>query len=172
VNDWSYAVPSEQDPANPPPKQRETFAVHPARLAWKGAGGEVCEGDIHASYSADVIAMRGSVRKPFRWKDGLCVCTSISGSGLTDSGTEEHEAYRIVPSRTFTGTMTTYGKKTDRAEDAQAARNDPNGFYDGMTIKHGAEIFVLCGPPIRFTADTSPERPCAATGEPMQLRLF
>jgi len=166
-------MPSEQDKANPPHRDRETFAVHPARLAWRGAGREICEGDIHASYSADVIAMQGRVRKPFKWRDALCVCTSISGSGLTDSGTQEHEAYRIVPVKMFTGKTTTYSEKTDRAEDAEAARNDPNGFYHGMTIKHGGESFVLCGPPIRFTAETSPERPDGATREePRQLSLF
>ena len=163
---------SEQDQANPPPTKRETIAVHPARLAWKGAGGEVCEGDIHASYSADVIASNGRVRKPFRWNDALYVCTSISGSGLTDSGKEEHEAYRLVPARTFMVNTTTYHAKTARAEDAEAARNDPNGFYHGMAIKHGGEIFVLCGPPIRFTADRSPERPDGVSGELMQLTLF
>ena len=45
---------SEQDRANPPPTKGETVAVHPARLAWKGAGRETCEGDIRASCSADV----------------------------------------------------------------------------------------------------------------------
>ena len=163
---------SEQDQAKPPPTERETFAVHPARLAWRAAGRETCEGDIHASYSADVIASNGRVRKPFRWIDGLYVCTSISGSGLTDSGMQEHEAYRIVPAKTFTGTTKTYSEKTDKADDAEAARNDPNGFYHGMTIKHGAETFVLCGPPIRFTAETSPDRPGGAIGEPTQLTLF
>jgi hypothetical protein len=163
---------SKQDQANPPPTERETVAVHPARLAWRGAGREICEGDIHASYSADVIAMNGRVRKPFKWKDALCVCTSISGSGLTGSGVEEHEAYRIVPVKMFTEATKTYGEKTDKAEDAEAARNDPNGFYHGMIIKHGSESFVLCGPPIRFTADASPERPGGAIGEPEQLTLF
>jgi len=163
---------SEQDQANPPPTKRETIAVHPARLAWKGASGGVCEGDIHASYSADVIAANGRVRRPFTWKGAPYVCTSISGSRLTDSGKEEHEAYRLVPARTFTGNTATYHDKTARAEDAEAARNDPSGFYHGMTIKHGAEVFVLCGPPIRFTADTSPERPDGAIGEPMHLTLF
>jgi hypothetical protein len=164
---------SEQDRANPPPKERETFAVHPARLAWRSAGKETCEGDIHASYSADVIGMSGRVRKPFKWNGALCVCTSIRGCGLTESGRQEHEAYRIVPAKMFTGTTTTYSDKTDRAEDAEAARNDPNGFYHGMVIKHGGETFVIAGPPIRFTAETSPDRPDGATGEePMQLTLF
>ncbi len=164
---------SEQGQASSPPIQRETVAVNPARLAWRGASRETCEGDIYASYSADVIASNGRVRKPFGWKDSLCVCTSISGSGLTGSGTEEHEAYRIVPVKMFTGTTKTYGEKTDKAEDAEAARNDPNGFCHGMTIKHGSESFALCGPPIRFTAEISPERPDGASGEePMQLTLF
>jgi hypothetical protein len=130
---------SEQDQANPPPPEWETVAVHPARLAWRGAGRETCEGDIHASYSADVIASNGRVRKPFRWKDGLYVCTSISGSGLTDSGMQEHEAYRMVPAKMFTGTPANYHDKTARAEDAAAARNDPNGFYHGMTVTHSTE---------------------------------
>src|ERR1700733_14182971 len=163
---------SNQDQANPPPTVRELFAVHPARLAWKGAGGGVCEGDIHASYSADVIAMKGRVRKPFNWRGELCVCTSIRGSGLTDSGMEEHEAYRLTPARAFTGTPTSYHDKTALAETAEAARHDPNGFYHGMVIKHGDQDFVLYGPPIRFTADASPERPGGAIGEPEQLTLF
>ena len=164
---------SEQDQAQPPPKARETVAVRPARLAWRGAGRETCECDIHASYSADVIASNGRVRKPFTWNGALYACTSITGSGLTASGMQEHEAYRIVPVNMFTGTTKTYSEKTDKAEDAEAARNDPNGFYHGMTIEHGTESFVLSGPPIRFTAETSPGRPDAANSdEPMQLTLF
>ncbi len=164
---------SEQDKADPLPRKRETFAVNPVRLAWEATNGEVCEGDIHASYSADVIAMSGRVRKPFKWKGAPCVCTSISGSGLTDTGMQEHEAYRIVPVGMFKETTVTYREKTARAEDAEAARNDPNGFYHRMTIKHGGESFVLCGPPMRFTAEASPERPGGASGEePLQLTLF
>jgi hypothetical protein len=164
---------SKEDRANPPPKERETFAVHPARLAWRGAGREACEGDIHASYSADFIAMGGRVRQPFKWRAGLWVCTSISGPSLTGSGMEEHEAYRLVLAKMFTGTTSTYREKTARAEDAEAARNDQNGFYHGMTIRHGSESFVLCGPPVRFTAEASPERPGGGSGEePLQLTLF
>lgn len=164
---------SEQDQANPPPTKPEIVTVHPTRLAWQGAGRETCEGDIHASYSVDVIAMNGRVRKPFKWKGDLYACTSISGSGVTESGTQEHEAYRIVPVQMFTGKTKTYSDKTDRAEDAEAARNDPTGFYHGITIKHGGESFVFCGPPVRFTAEASPERPGGiASGEPRQLTLF
>jgi len=164
---------SGQDKANPPPTERETFAVNPARLAWRAAGRQICEGDIHASYRADVIAMSGRVRKPFNWKGGLCICTGISGSGLTGGGMDEHEAYRIVAAEVFAGTPTSYHGKTARAEAAEAARNDPNGFYHGMTIKHGGKSFVLCGPPIKFVAEALPERPENAKGEgPVQLSLF
>jgi hypothetical protein len=159
INERRNAVQSEEEKANPPLKKRETVAVNPSRLAWGVVSRKICEGDIHASYSADVIAMTGRVRKPFKWNGALCVCTGISGSGLTQSGMQEHEAYRIVPVEIFTGTKTTYREKTARAETAEAARNDPSGFYHGMTIKHGAQSFVLCGPPIRFTADASPRGP-------------
>jgi hypothetical protein len=153
--------------------QRETFAVNPARLARSAAKKEHCEGDIHASYSADNIAMGQPIRKPFKWNGSLCVCTSIAGSALTDSGMQEHEAYRIVPVQMFKGTPTTYKEKMSRAESAVAARNDPSGFYHGMTVKHGKESFVLCGPPIRFTPEPPPIRPDGAPSyEPEQLALF
>ena len=130
---------SEDEKANSPPTERETVAVNPARLAWASAGGKICEGEIHASYSVDVIAMTGKVRKPFTWNGALSVCTGTSGSGLTESGMQEHEAYRIVPVEMFTGTRTTYREKTARAETAEAARNDLSGFYHGMTIQHGTQ---------------------------------
>lgn len=80
---------------------------------------------------------------------------------------------RIVPAKLFAGLPASYGEKTATADAAEAARNDPNGFYHRMTIKHGGESYVLCGPAIRFTADGSSERPCGPTGEePMQLTLF
>ena len=164
---------SEDDRANPPPTEPETFAVEAARLAWGAAGRESCEGDIPASYSADLIAMSGRLRKPFRWKGALFVSTSISGSALTDSGMCEHDAYRIVPVKMFVGTATTYRERTGRPEDAEAARNDPNGFYHGMTVSYCTDSFVLCGPPIRFIAGPGPARPGAAMeDEPLQLTLF
>jgi hypothetical protein len=101
------------------------------------------------------------------------VCTGISGAGLTESGTQEHEAYRIVTARMFTGTMKSYREKTARAEDVETERNDPIGFYHGMTIMHGGEKLILCVPPIRFTAEKSPERPNGGSSEEsMQLTLF
>lgn len=164
-------MPYDQHGAGPPPAVRELFTVHPSRLAWGAAGRETCAGDIHASYSADVIAASGRSRKPFKWKGELYVCTGISGSRLTDSGKEEHEAYRMVLAEMFNGKRNTYRDKTDETEDA--ARNDLKGFYHGMVIRFGTETFVLSGPPVRFIADASAARPDAAASEtPVQLGLF
>lgn len=132
--------------------------VDPARLA----AGQWChrtekylgEGDIHASYSADRIGMRQPVRKPFSWHGGLWVCVSIAGrrDDLT------FEAYRLVHPPAFTGTPVTYAQKT---ADSEAARNDPDGFYHGMIVRHGGQDFVLCGPPVSFIR-----------GQAAQLSLF
>lgn len=56
-------------------------------------------------------------------------------------------AYRLVHLGAFDGQPTTYSEKTRNAE---AARNDPNGFYHGMTVAHGGPSYVLCGPEIHL----------------------
>ena len=141
-------------------EQRPTCAVHPSRLQYDS-------GDITESYSADRIASGQPVRKPFQHDGVLWICTSITGSGLTVSGNTEHEAYRLIPERMFSGTPTTYGARTGTFEMAEMARNDPEGFYHGVAVKHGRETFVLCGPPLRFVADEVARAP-----EPLQLDLF
>jgi len=150
-----------------PTDQPFTCAVRAARLQYDG-------GDINDSYSADRIAGGQPVRRPFQHDGALWVCTSITGSGLTSSGTTEHEAYRIMPERMFNGTPTTYGTRTGTSETAEAARNDPNGFYHGVTVKHGRETFVLCGPPLRFVPTEIPARPGTEPDSqgPLQLSLF
>jgi hypothetical protein len=57
-----------------------------------------------------------------------------------------------VPVACLHGTPTNYRDKTGTAEGAEAARNDPNGFYDRMTVKHGGQQFVLCGPEVQIVA--------------------
>jgi hypothetical protein len=109
------------------------------------------------------------VRKPFLHNGELWICTSITGSALTSSGGTEHEAYRIMPERMFNGTPTTYGTRTGTGEMAEAARNDPNGFYHGVTVTHGRERYVLCGPSLKFITDEVAARP---EPEPLQLDLF
>jgi hypothetical protein len=91
--------------------------------------------------------------------------------GLTVSGSTEHEAYRLLPERLFRGTPTTYGTRTGTAETAEAARNDPNGFYHGVAVKYGRESFLLCGPPVRFLPEEIAARPGAAPEAPGPLQL-
>jgi hypothetical protein len=150
-----------------------TIPVNPARLAWgrydHGHSRDVGEGDIHASYSADTIASAGKIRKAFRWQAQLMVTVSLS----RQCGIEQAQAYQLIPLKAFSGTPMGYAEKIGTAESAEAARNDPNGFYHGMTVKHGSEAFVLAGPPVVFAAEEGPPRPDgAAEAEGEQLSLF
>ena len=146
-----------------PARQRPTCAINAARLQYD-------RGDISESYSADRIAFGQPVRKPFQHDRALWICTSITGSELTSSGSHEHEAYRILSERMFTGTPTTYRTKTGTNE----ARNDPHGFYHGVVVKHGRATFVLCGPPLRFVPEGAVARPGREPNSPppLQLNLF
>lgn len=138
------------------------------RLAWgewdHQKGRDLGEGDIHSSYSADIIAQESKVRKPFTFAGSLWVVVGMSGHG----GVEQADAYRLIPARMFQGiAATTYREKTGTADGAESARADPLGFYHGMTVKCGKESYVLCGPPALFVA--GPER---SEPTPQQLPLF
>ena len=123
------------------------FLVDPARLHWRP------EGDIHGSYSGDRIAESKPIRTPFHHDGALWVCTSIHGA--------EHHGYRLVTLKAFTdpgmlqigGHPTTYSAKVHDGEaTGETARNDPNGFYNGMTVTHGGKYFVMVGPEYTFKA--------------------
>jgi hypothetical protein len=150
-----------------------TIPVNPARLAWgrfeHKRNRDSSEGDIHASYSADTIASAGKLRRSFRWHAQLMVTVSLSGRG----GIEQAEAYQLIPVKAFTGKTMSYPEKIGTAESAEAARNDPNGFYHGITVKRGQDTFVLSGPPVVFVASEEPARPdCGASIDGEQLSLF
>lgn len=133
------------------------FPVDPARLRWgtwcQRTDKTIGEGDIAASYSAERIGMAEPIRKPFAWKGSLWVCV-----GLSNHPGPSAEAYRLTHPQAFEGEPISY---TDKTRDAEAARKDPNGFYHGMTVKHGGNTFVLCGPPALLAA-----------GESEQMDLF
>jgi hypothetical protein len=153
--------------------KRVTIPVNPARLAWGSydhkRNRDTGEGDIHASYSADTIATASRVRKAFRWQAQLMVTVSLSGRG----GIEQAEAYSLVPPKAFSGRPTTYTQRTAQAGDAEAARNDPKGFYHGMQVTCGRDAFLLSGPPVVFVAEHSAVRPDDTQyGAPHQLNLF
>lgn len=162
---------SENDKPNPPPIRdaAHEITVPASRLAWGAWNHEKNRdegtGDIHSSYSADTIATSGNIRRAFRHAANLMVTVSMSGRG----GVESAEAYSLIPTKVFTGTPTTYAEKVS-IEGGDMARNDPMGFYDRISVKHGGESFVMRGPPIVFVAE--PERPGAQPTEPAQMELF
>lgn len=135
------------------------ITIDPARLApgqWSHRLNKtVGEGDIHASYSGDRIGMGQPIRKPFEWRCSLWVCV---GNRTLGPDRVETEVYRLVLPSLFDGEPTTYAEKTCKGE---AARSDPDGFYHAMTVSHGGQSFILCGPPVTLVP-----------GETAQLSLF
>lgn len=124
-----------------------TIAVDPARLTrgvWSHEmNRQIGEGDISASYSADTIAFKGRVRRPFSFRGALWVATGTGGrrgSGI--------EAYLLTELLHFVGEPMSY---TERVKNGDAARNDPRGFYHGVIVSHGKREFVLTGPPVLFS---------------------
>lgn len=114
------------------------------------------EGDIRSTYSADTIAESSKIRGTFRFAGSqwVCVCNSNNAA----------RAYRVVSPELFDGTPTTYrekvhGPKEDWYSGGESARNDPNGFYHGMTVKCAKRTFVLCGPEVTFEAGEETEAP-------------
>jgi len=131
----------------------EIFGVDPARLTHgiycHDTEEEIGEGDIAASYSADRICEGASIRKPFGWKGGLWVCVSIQGRG---DGIQTLLAYCLTSASAFTDDATTYRRKVS-IDHGNFARNDPHGFYHGMTVQFGSECMVLTGPSACHFAD-------------------
>jgi len=134
-----------------------TIAVDPDRLErgeWSHTHNkQIGEGDISASYSADMIGLHGRIRRPFEYQGTLWVCV-----GLCSHPIECAKAYRLTDADRFDGEPTTYAEKV---RDSETARNDPMGFYHGMAVTRGGRRFVLTGPEVVFIA-----------GERQQLGLF
>lgn len=128
-------------------------------------------GDINSSYSADLIADTGSrIRRPFEFSGDLWVCISIAGRNITGSGEQEFGAFKVIPIAKFTGTPTTYNEKIS-VDGGEAARNDPNGFYDRIRVSWKGQDFVMIGPEATFVAE-GPDRPAAPDASAAQLSLF
>ncbi len=128
-----------------------TISVAPSRLksgSWCHASNQQKgEGDISASYSADVIAMEGRVRKPFRLNGYLCVC--VGKSYHPQAGAK---IYKLIELQNFEGTPTSYNERCK-----EEARACPNGFYHGMRVKNGKQTYVLSGPAIMAIESDEPE---------------
>ena len=95
------------------------------------------EGDISAAYSADTIASRGKIRRPFRLMGWLHTTVSVSGTAHNTTAT----AYRLVAAKHFKETPRTYH------ESFRDPRSE-KGFYHGMIVAYGGQKHVLIGPPV------------------------
>lgn len=139
------------------PIPQDSVRVSPSRLNrgyWCHASNrEKDRGDISASYSADLIALEGRICKPFLLHGALHVTV-----GLAHLPEEHAEAYRLVELSQFDGEPTSYGQRNK-----EEARNSPDGFYHGMTVRHGKQTYVLNGPPVIL---------CGGDPEPVQESLF
>ncbi|GAJ11934.1 unnamed protein product, partial [marine sediment metagenome] len=111
--------------------------------------------DIDKSYSGDLIAEDwgkhlSHIRLPFRFENQLWVNVGSCHAS--------HEAYRIVPLSQFRGETKRYSDGHVGEQDAgdwensnfEKWRNDPMGFYHGMTVVRGKSTWVLVGPPVLF----------------------
>lgn len=136
----------------------EVFRVDRARLRhgqWRlDIGTRVGEGDICQSYSADLIALKSRIRKPFEFRGQIWVCVGLVGR----KDDLVAKAYRLTSRSVFDGDVTTYAEITERSE---LARSRPQGFYHGMVVLRGSETWILTGPPVLF-------KPAAE----VQLELF
>ncbi len=108
---------------------------------------QIGEGDIRGAYSADTIALEGRVRRPFQFRGGLYVTTSVHGAE-----TIQAEAYNLQRSEFFAEQAMTYHERCR----SNNPRDNINGFYHGMLIQHGNIEYVLIGPPLRFEASDEP----------------
>ena len=84
------------------------------------------------------------------------------------------QVWKVVPASEFVGQTWTYSEKLayDRGDEdkcgGEYARNDPNGFYHGMTGKMGKSPVVLQGPPVYLL----PEARKPKEAKPKQTSLF
>lgn len=120
----------------------QTFTVDPARLASGryNHDAEVYEGegDIYRSYSADCISSDQPIRAPFRYAGEMWVTVGLEGRGEVNQA----NAYRLLPLSLFRRRPTTYAQKIQH-DNGESARNDPRGFFDGMRVKRGGEVYVM-----------------------------
>jgi hypothetical protein len=145
------------------------YFVAASRVTRAGWDSGEPSGDIYCSYSADTIAQGSKVRKPFDWEGSRWITIGLCFHEETCVA----EAYRLIPKPIFAARPTTYWGKTRTPEDAEAAREDPMGFYHGMTVTQGRETFVLVGPPATFEARPPTDDEPAIAREPLaQLSLL
>jgi ParB/RepB/Spo0J family partition protein len=152
----------------PLPDHSKTLRVPAERIntEWGAVGA-----DIAATYSADIIdgnGKQGRIKRPARVGDLLVVCM---GFGAQPKGTLD--VWRVIPREEWTGPTWTFVEKMrldpDHVRSGETARNDPLGFYHGMTAKAGGKEWVIVGPQIRLIAEKEAPPIAAALPGPVAV---
>ncbi|MBK8916436.1 MAG: ParB/RepB/Spo0J family partition protein [Phycisphaerales bacterium] len=94
-----------------------------------------------ASYSADLIASRATIRKPVKIAGRLWVMTSGVCTGA--KGYSEINFYEVVPREGYAGNLVKF--QSLNAEQ-QERRRETRMWYDGIAVRCGDAEFVLRGP--------------------------
>jgi hypothetical protein len=105
--------------------------------------------EIQDSFSAGSIMNGAPIHDPFLLLGELWICVSANGVGITDTGDNEFEAYRLMPKEVFAGKSVSYAEKVCD-DGADAAFYDPQGIYNGVEVHHGGHKYVMVGPPDIF----------------------
>ena len=62
------------------------------------------------------------IRKPFKWRGALHICTGISGAGLTDSGMREYSDNTELSRReSFTGNGNNLSRKDSKGRNCRGS---------------------------------------------------
>ena len=115
--------------------------------------------EIQDSFSPGSIMNGAPIHDPFLLLGEMWLCVSANGVGITDTGDNEFEAYRLLPKELFAGKSVTYPEKICD-EHGDAAFYDPRGIYHGVEVQHGGHTYVLVGPPDIFivTPEATPRQ--------------
>jgi hypothetical protein len=106
--------------------------------------------EIQDSFSAGSIMNGAPIHDPFLLLGELWLCVSANGVGITPTGDNEFEAYRLLPKEAYSGKSLSYAEKICDNNRGDGAFYDPQGIYNGIEVQHDAHTYVLVGPPDIF----------------------
>jgi len=121
--------------------------------------------EIEASYSGDRISKDVAIRKPSVFEGKQYTAVGIDSKSI--------QAYQLLPKEEFTGEVRSYRVPKEREDEEyyQSLRDDPNGFYHGMLVKHRKSDHVLVGPPVSFVLKTADVKPASTISQEIPQEL-
>jgi hypothetical protein len=111
---------------------------------------------LEASYSGDVIAQSGRIRKPVWYAGRLWIAVGVVYHGVS---VEEVSCHEMVPLALYRGDVEPWREWHYREDRC------PEDYYPGRIVKYGGREYVMCRQELVAT-------PGDVAGEPVQLSLF